>query len=77
MRLLLRRIRPTPQQVGSDRRRREENVRGAFRGFRGAQGKRVCLVDDVLTTGATAAEASRTLLAAGAIQVEIRTLARA
>lgn len=77
VRPLLRRVRATPQQVGSDRRRREENVRGAFRALSAAAGRRVCLVDDVLTTGATAAEAARTLLAAGAIRVEIRTLARA
>ena len=76
MRVLLRRVRATPQQVGSDRRRREENIRGAFRAF-AATGRRVCLIDDVLTTGATAAEAARTLLRAGAIRVEIRTLARA
>jgi ComF family protein len=77
LRPLLRRVRHTPQQVGSDRRRREENVRGAFHGFPAAANRRVCLVDDVLTTGATAAEAARTLLGAGAIRVEIRTLARA
>jgi len=77
MRALLRRARRTPQQVGSDRRRREENVRGAFRALPAAAGRRVCLIDDVLTTGATAAEAARTLLLAGAIRVEIRTLARA
>jgi ComF family protein len=77
MRLLLVRVRPTPQQVGSDRRKREQNVRGAFRGLAAARGLRVCLVDDVLTTGATAAEAAQTLVAAGAVRVEIRTLARA
>jgi ComF family protein len=77
MRPLLRRVRPTPRQVGSDRRRREENVRGAFRAVPAAADRRICLVDDVFTTGATAAEAARTLLSAGAIRVEIRTLARA
>jgi ComF family protein len=74
---LLRRVRATPQQVGSDRTRREENVRGAFRALPAAAERRICLVDDVLTTGATAAEAARVLLLAGAIRVEIRTLARA
>ena len=52
-------------------------MRGAFRARRPVQGLRVCLVDDVLTTGATAAEAARALLAAGAAHVEVRTLARA
>ena len=74
---LLVRVRPTRQQVGLDRRRREQNLRGAFRALPAAQGLRVCLVDDVLTTGATAASAARALLGAGAIRVEIRTLARA
>jgi ComF family protein len=77
LRPLLRRIRPTRQQVGQDRRRREENVRGAFRAAAAAADLRICLVDDVLTTGATAAEAAGSLLRAGAIRVEVRTLARA
>jgi len=74
---LLVRTHPTGAQVGLDRRRREANVRGAFRARRAIPGARVCLVDDVLTTGATAAEAARALLAAGAAHVEVRTLARA
>jgi ComF family protein len=76
-RTLLVRTRHTPQQVGLDRRRRMENVRGAFRALPAAAGQRVCLIDDVLTTGATAAAAARALLSAGAIRVEVRTLARA
>ena len=76
-RFLLVRVRPTRQQVGLDRTRREQNVRASFRALRSAAGLRVCLVDDVLTTGATAAEAGRALLDAGAIRVEVRTLARA
>jgi ComF family protein len=74
---LLLRTRSTRAQVGLDRTRREANVRGAFRARRPVPGARVCLVDDVLTTGATAAEAARALLAAGAASVEVRTLARA
>jgi len=77
VRFLLVRVRPTRQQVGLDRTRREENVRASFRALRFAAGLRVCLVDDVLTTGATASEAGRALLAAGAIRIEVRTLARA
>ena len=76
-RRLLARVRATRQQVGLDRPRREQNLRGAFRALPAAAGLRVCLVDDVLTTGATAACAARALLAAGAVRVEVRTLARA
>jgi ComF family protein len=77
LRGLLERTRATRAQVGLDRRARELNVRGAFRALRPLEGVRVCLVDDVLTTGATAAAAARALLSAGAARVEVRTLARA
>lgn len=74
---LLVRVRDTQQQVGLDRPARERNVRGAFEARAQLAGRRVCLVDDVLTTGATAAAGARALLAAGAARVEVRTLARA
>jgi ComF family protein len=74
---LLRRVRETGQQVGRDRAARERNVRGAFVATPRSRGLRVCLVDDVLTTGATAAAAAHALLQAGAARVEVRTLARA
>jgi ComF family protein len=74
---LLTRRRETGQQVGRDRAARERNVRGAFAASERARGLRVCLIDDVLTTGATAAAAAEALLAEGAARVEVRTLARA
>ncbi len=74
---LLTRTRATGQQVGRDRKARERNVRGAFAAAPSARGLRVCLVDDVMTTGATAAAAAEALLLAGAARVEVRTLARA
>ena len=77
VRSLLSRIRDTGQQVGRDRAARERNLRGAFVASERAVGLRVCLVDDVLTTGATAAAAAEALLHAGAARVEVRTLARA
>ena len=74
---VLERIRATGQQVGRDRAARERNVRGAFRAVRDLTGFRLCLIDDVMTTGATASAAAEALYAAGAARVEVRTLARA
>jgi ComF family protein len=76
--LLRRRI--TRQQVGLGVREREANVRGAFlvpperRGI--VKGKRVILVDDVYTTGATVAAATRALKRAGVRDVDVLTFAR-
>ena len=57
---------------------RRRNVRGAFRTSRrwNIAGKTVLLVDDVMTTGATAHEAARVLLAAGVADVFVATVAR-
>ena len=74
---LLRRVRETGQQVGRDRTSRERSVRGAFAPAGEVLGARICLIDDVLTTGATASAAADALLMAGAARVEVRTLGRA
>lgn len=74
------RIRPTRPQVGLNERERAENVRGAFRvpaSHRARiEGRSILLVDDVLTTGATAAAATRALKRAGAARVDVLTFAR-
>ena len=76
----LARIRRTRQQVGLTRPQRADNLQGAFRVSATArglvEGRRVLLIDDVLTTGATVNAASRTLLRAGASAVDVLTFAR-
>jgi len=76
----LRRLRATRQQVGLSATERATNVRGAFAvppAERAAiAGRRVLLVDDVYTTGATVKAATRALLRAGATAVDAVTFAR-
>ncbi len=75
----LERVRATPPQVGLEGRQRRRNVRGAFAVADRARvaRRRVLLVDDVYTSGATTNECSRTLRAAGAANVDVFVLARA
>lgn len=73
------RRRRTPSQGHLGPAGAERNVRGAFavRAGRSFAGKRVVIVDDVLTTGATVEECARVLRRAGAASVGVLTLARA
>lgn len=75
---LLRRRRNTPPQISLPPSQRWPNVRRAFSVRRGypLRGSHVLLVDDILTTGATCSEASRTLKAAGAGRVSVVVVAR-
>jgi ComF family protein len=75
----LMRRRRTPSQGRLGALARVRNVRGAFRLRPGIdlKGKRVVLIDDVLTTGATVDECARVLRRAGAAWVGVLTLARA
>jgi ComF family protein len=76
----LRRVRATPQQVGLARADRATNVQGAFLVPDDKQacvaGKRLVLIDDVLTSGATVDTCARALLRAGAAQVDVLVFAR-
>ena len=74
------RVRATRQQVGLGARAREDNMRGAFLVPPAAEisirGRRIVLVDDVYTTGATVSAVTRALRRAGAAEVDVLTFAR-
>jgi ComF family protein len=76
---VLRRTRRTPPQAGLTRAQRRDNVAGAFAVTEPARvgGRHILLVDDVLTTGATANACAAVLKRAGAARVTIATVARA
>lgn len=74
---LIRRRRATPMQNELPPEDRRGNVRNAFSASRHAAGRRVLLVDDVTTTGATLAECRRALVEAGATAVYAAVVARA
>ena len=74
----LQRIKPTVSQIGLTRHQRRENLRGAFKvvHLSKVSGRDVLLVDDVMTTGTTAAECARVLRRAEAKNVWVATVAR-
>jgi len=71
------RSRPTPPQAELHLKARRKNVQGAFECRSDLTGKHILLVDDVMTTGASADECARTLKLHGAQRVEIVVAARA
>jgi ComF family protein len=76
----VRRVKATPQQVGLSRAERALNVQGAFRvpasGKAEVAGRRLVLVDDVLTSGATVDACARALLRGRAASVDVLVFAR-
>jgi ComF family protein len=76
----LKRVKATVQQVGLSRSERAANVQGAFRvpeeGKAAVVGRRLVVVDDVLTSGATVEGCARALLRAGARSVDVLVFAR-
>ena len=77
---VVQRVRPTDKQVGLGRKAREANVRGAFRiaavGKPALVGRRVLVVDDVFTTGATIGAVTKAIKRAGAKAVDALVFAR-
>ncbi len=77
--LALQRAERTQPQVGLSRQQRRDNVAGAFAVTGGKKSKlagaRVVLIDDVITTGATARACARALKRAGASGVDVLALA--
>ena len=72
----IRRVRATPSQARSDSAQRRRNLDGAFAVSRSLQDRRVAIVDDVITTGATVNSLAGALHAAGAVHVEAWAVAR-
>jgi ComF family protein len=75
---VLEKIRWTEPQTGLARKKRIKNVKNTFsiNDSSKIEGKRILLVDDVYTTGATANECAKVLLKSGALHVDVLTLAR-
>jgi len=72
----LARRRNTPAQVGLELAARKANLRGAFQVRGEVRAQRIAVIDDVVTTGSTAAEITAALLAAGAASVDVWCIAR-
>ena len=70
-------VKETPPQIGLSAKERLLNLRNAFKTKGDVKGRRLLLVDDVMTTGATVMECSKQLMKAGAKEVIVLTLARA
>jgi ComF family protein len=70
------RLRDTHAQADLDKKKRQQNMRGAFRVSGGIEMQHIALLDDVVTTGSTVSELARTLQRAGAERVDVWAIAR-
>lgn len=73
---MVKRIRSTVAQPGMNASQRAANLKGAFTVIKPCDNLRIAIVDDVLTTGATATAMASALAAAGASHIEVWCLAR-
>ena len=75
---IVRRVKATAPQAGLSNSKRRLNMQGAFAVRKGAdiKGLRILLIDDVLTTGATASACAKVLKRAGAKHVAVAAVAR-
>lgn len=70
------RVRATPAQVGLTREERLKNMRGAFHCANNFAGKRIAIIDDVMTSGASVNSLSQVLRQAGAADIQVWLVAR-
>ncbi len=70
------RVRDTPSQAGLDLKTRQRNLRGAFACTMDLSGKRVALIDDVMTSGSSLNELAGVVRKAGAVEIQAWVLAR-
>ncbi len=70
------RVKLTPPQASLPLKARVKNIKGAFKITNDLSGKRIAIVDDVMTTGASLNELAKTLKKAGASHVECWVVAR-
>jgi predicted amidophosphoribosyltransferase len=75
-RTIITRVKNTPAQSGLSRQVRQSNIRGAFKLQVDVRGRRLAIVDDVVTTGATTGQLARVCKVAGASEVQIWAVTR-
>lgn len=74
---LLVKVRETESQQGLSAKERVKNLQGSFKLEKNVAGQNILLIDDVMTTGATVAACSRTLIEGGAANIYVAVIGRA